>query len=825
MGQQKLILKAKGLYSFPNDFSEMPDGALSTADNVECRREGVIESRRGFENIPDTLASDANQLIDFDAHVIAHREDNILSYHDGTIWHDYTSTVSVADSNLGRLKHAQSNNNLYLCGSTGVKKLEAYNAGLASAGVPAGLDVSAALSGSAGFLDGGKNVAYRILWGIKDSNQNLILGAPSQRCVIDNTNGASTFRDVALDATIPDGITTSHFMQVYRSAQFTTGTEPDDELQLVYEVNPTNTDLTNKYIQVTDNTPDGLRGATIYTAQSQQGIAKSNYEPPFSKDIDLYRTFMFFSNCSQKQRLIETLLGVGTGGIAINDTITIAGETYTAAAAESVANKEFKVFSAGSAAQNIADTAQSLCKVINRNASNTSIYAYYYSQVDELPGKMVFEARTFGQTTFTMSVSAHGSAFNPPINAPVSSTADSFVNGLYYSKSSQPEAVPLTQYILVGSAKEPILRIKASRDSLFIFKGDGIFRLTGFDEASWRIEAFDLTSNLLAPDSLVKLNNQIYALTTQGVVSVSDNGVSVLSRPIENKFNELLGADADGLAKYTFAIPYETDRKYILFTITKAGETACTQAFVYNFFTNSWTRWVKNATCGMIFSEDDKIYIGIPDLGLVSKERKSYTFRDFVDEPSDVEIIEVIDATHVQLAILGNTAVGDILYLSANKYSQVSAIDTLTNTVTLLYGVTWTTGTAQVYPSIKCLVKWAPQMLGNLYLMKHNREIAMIFKNSFFVTARVGFSTNLSKGTQYVTVSGSGLGAPWGRFPWGSQPWGGGVYSRAVRVLLPPVKQRFAWVQTVFECQNGYSQFQIDGVGFTFNFADEKITR
>ena len=55
MKQQVLNLKVSGLYTNPNQFSEIPQGALSIAENVVIDKGSVIESRRGFDKYNNSL--------------------------------------------------------------------------------------------------------------------------------------------------------------------------------------------------------------------------------------------------------------------------------------------------------------------------------------------------------------------------------------------------------------------------------------------------------------------------------------------------------------------------------------------------------------------------------------------------------------------------------------------------------------------------------------------------------------------------------------------------------------------------------------------------
>ena len=65
-------------------------------------------------------------------------------------------------------------------------------------------------------------------------------------------------------------------------------------------------------------------------------------------------------------------------------------------------------------------TARSLVRVINKD-TNSSIYAYYLSASTDVPGKILFEARSLGSPQFFISSnnSTTGAAFNPDISPEV----------------------------------------------------------------------------------------------------------------------------------------------------------------------------------------------------------------------------------------------------------------------------------------------------------------------------------------------------------------------------------------------------------------------
>lgn len=820
---QVVVVKAAGLHTNSNQIGEVPEGALTKAENVVIDKDSVVESRRGFEREVgfSNDADRADVLTSYKNKIIAHRSnDNVLSYFNGTSWVDYSGTYSNPDNDLARMRFAEMNGNKYFTTSTGVRVLDAIAGPVYSTGMPRGLDGQASLTGASGFMSDNTAIAYRVVWGSKDANNNLYLGTPSERIIIANTSGGT--RDVQLTITIPTGITTSDFVQVYRSGMSATATtEPNDELQMILEVNPTAGELTAKSMTVTDNTPESLKGAALYTNANQEGISESNDIPAYAIDITTFKNFMFFAGVKTKYSLNIKMLAVGgSSGVVADDTITINSMVFTAKAVENVASAQFQVYTAGSASQNINDTARSLVKVINQYSANTSIYAYFVTGYQDKPGQILLEERTLSSSSFSVSVSRSTSW---DIDDGAADNAD-YPHGLMWSKIQQPEAVPYSHLEFVGSKNSPIRRIVALRDSLFILKDDGIWRLTGVN-GQWSIDPVDNSTHILAPESAVVSNNQIFALTDQGIVTISDIGVAVISRPIEDQITELIGFNYDNLKKLSFGVSYETDRKFILWTINSSSDTYPTQAFVYNSFTRAWTVWNKSAKHGIINPSDDKLYIAQPDKKYILKERKSFTYRDFADEELDgYSIVSSVDKTVVLNTIAG-LAVGDLLYSSTTVYSPITDIDTANNSVTVNDTKTWSVGAITVLQGINCEVEFINQYCGNPGLDKLFQECQLLFREQQFNYATISFYTDLVGGYSNSTISGNYGGGTWGMFDWGTTPWGGIQRPKPIRAFVPRDKSRGTLLSIKYSCRVGFSKWSLNGYSLYFDNVSDRLNR
>lgn len=261
------------------------------------------------------------------------------------------------------------------------------------------------------------------------------------------------------------------------------------------------------------------------------------------------------------------------------------------------------------------------------------------------------------------------------IEAAVASDNEVSPNRVYYSKLQQPDAVPIVNFFDVGRKDKVIQRILALRDSLFIFKEDGIFRLGGESPQNFSVALFDPTNILLAPDSASILSNEINALTNRGVVVVSDTGIQTISKPIENLLNKVILNT--NFKRQSFAISSENDRSYHLFITDKMTDTVATQCFRYNNDTTSWSKWDVSKTCGVLNTFDDKIYLGAADVNRIEKERKSLNRTDHADREFTIQINPngVSGRSLVSLSTVVNVEIGDVLYQT--QYLTISQVNIL----------------------------------------------------------------------------------------------------------------------------------------------------
>jgi hypothetical protein len=274
----------------------------------------------------------------------------------------------------------------------------------------------------------------------------------------------------------------------------------------------------------------------------------------------------------------------------------------------------------------------------------------------------IYEITYISSTSFSIdsfvSIAGTIGAISRKTTALVSENEEK-VNRVYYSKFQQPEAVPIVNYFDVGSSDKAILRILPLRDSLFVFKQDGLYRISG-ETAPFQLELFDNSFITLAPDSNDVCNNVIYSWTTQGIQGLSEGGAYVISRGIDNII--LKTQTYTNFKTATWGVGYESDNSYTVFTVVNRSDTVAQIAYRYCTLTQTWTTYDKTNTCGIVHDFDDKLYMGCSDVNFIEQERKMFDRTDYADREYDLVLGSgaIFDDTII-VPNIENIEIGDVI--------------------------------------------------------------------------------------------------------------------------------------------------------------------
>lgn len=605
--------------------------------------------------------------------------------------------------------------------------------------------------------------------------------------------------------------TTATFLRVYRSEMTALAADnPSDELWQVYETAfLTAGQIAAGFIAITDTTPESILEVPLYTnANTGEGALQGNYQPPIAEDMAYFASRMWFANTTNKHSLEIALIGVGSpDGIQNNDTITIAGTTYTGSTSSGGPSPVFFIWTTFDAPTNIRLTALTIINAINNNAQ-VDVYAYYASAENGFPGRILIQARTLGAGAFIAKAS-RGASWNPrlPVTTEfvVSSDNNRHAAGLFYSKLGQPEAVPPGNYLPVEADNQEILRIHPLNHQLIIFKTNGVYICN--DTAPFSIQKIS-ECRLIAPDSVDLLGSALYALTDQGIVRVTDSGVEPISIPIDDAITPLFGAVLDNLRERSVAIGHESARQYLCWMPEDEGVADyASNAYVFSTLAGGFTRYPFGVRGAGLNEETDQLYLAPTDGNYLLAEAKTYTDEDYRDLAYSVTVSSQA-ADVLTLVSVAAVTVGDALVDASAVPWLVIAVDSAASTVTTLGTGSFAAGTYTGYEGIACDVQFNKVTGGAPATMKNWQQVSILARRNTLRGMDVSFATEVSTSETTVELTNPS----WGESEWGEQPWGDP--SAQVRRIepLPLEDSNACQMQVGFQARQALASFEILGL-------------
>jgi len=205
--------------------------------------------------------------------------------------------------------------------------------------------------------------------------------------------------------------------------------------------------------------------------------------------------------------------------------------------------------------------------------------------------------------------------------------------------------------------------------------------------------------------------------------------------------------------------------------------------------------------------------------GYIYRERKALNSTDYVDDSYNITISS-INGNILTLASATNIAINQVIRQSA-VFSVVTAVNG--NNVTLESSAGFVAGAAISYEPIESILEWSQNDSQNPGILKHWREITMLFRTADFSSIEVGFSSNFDPNVEYTEIFPL-RSDQWGTFGWGNIPWGFGTgLAYPIRTYIPLLKRRAAWVFFRVRSKKAQSYFAIQGLSAMFEPMSERF--
>lgn len=585
------------------------------------------------------------------------------------------------------IPHAQARGNLYVGTSKGVLKYDGATTGTSAnpafmlPWVPAFYNTIAAVTTTnPGWLPASEQVNYRVVFVRTDANGLTSRSAPTGAVTLQNSAGGSRNTQVTVSLDYPNCMHLYDTVELYRTRNFPwlpTSVTIDEEYQLVGSMA-----VTSGTLVFSDAMANSDRGATLYTSPSREGAEGSHGPVPAAGALAVFKEALFAGNLRKQAVKVVSFdagdrtasaTGIGsrqytastTNGSASISMATVVGLERGMLAYQpsvgwsDIANLPYITNIAGAGPYTVTLSAPATATAapaviffdaievngsweiampagVVGTAAGTSVSVTSPALIQRVTPPVsgydntLLLAGMFADQSLAIRAT-HGSEYNPPLPVygatALTVAPESNPNMLVWSNPSEPEHFALKSFALVGDKKRAILGLVATRDAMYIFKEDGIWRLTGTN-GQYRIDPFDLTTRCVLPSSIVPLKNRIFMLSNRGVVAVSDEGVEVVSLAIDDQLKKLvydLDVAGAGSGYFISGVGYagcasERDNEYMLLVASalSSQQSAITNgALVYNEVTRTWVSWEYGGTFSTSLSAQPRTWAARDRLGAI----------------------------------------------------------------------------------------------------------------------------------------------------------------------------------------------------------------
>ena len=407
---------------------------------------------------------------------------------------------------------------------------------------------------------------------------------------------------------------------------------------------------------------------------------------------------------------------------------------------------------------------------------------------------------------------------------------EEFLNRVYHSELDIPEHVPGTNWFEVGSAEEPILAMRATRRALYIFKTDGVWMLRGESPETLVLEQLDETARLLHPKAVTVMGDVVYAFTDDGLVAVTEGGVSesLSADALEKEFRlikqnfqaeDWVGSIDAGEGLWLAAIEGEG---WLLLGVPQTY-TADSSQYVYCFDTKTraWTRWTTAVEAACAGRLGARFYIGGASSGngVVHRARQDddespHGDDDFTQTLSSRGSATTTDdgiSWALTLASATNVAAGQWVSGDNGSKGIVTAVDGSDIDVLTTSGNWSSDSTLTFYRVVSWTVKWTARTAKHPLMNKRWGTGALSFE---------GLKRVYNPGLSFTSDHGNSASLTYGFAASGTD-----IGPEAVPFVTPRATARSAQMDVSFTGSDGASSWALTSLRLDYSWSDRRVGR
>jgi hypothetical protein len=424
---------------------------------------------------------------------------------------------------------------------------------------------------------------------------------------------------------------------------------------------------------------------------------------------------------------------------------------------------------------------------------------------DGVTGSWTFIAETWAADVTSMTVkTSNASAISSRIDATTGTTVtrSGSVATLAWSKPGEPEHVPPGYFKEIGESICPIERIIPTRDALFVFKTDGVWRVSGYSPDTLQIDEFDRTMRLAHPNAACEWSGRIAAWTNKGVLLISDGGAEEISQPVADIFLDKLddiyngGSDEVGVSMCAWI-----ERGLLLIGIPATSAGYASRIYCWCERTRAWSRW---STAWKVSAMAQSLYGQAMIFGTKAESGALAKILTAVDGGADITYavtIASVSSTTVTISAGSGwvPAIGDVVASGATNYA-ITAVASVTSFTVHTTGAAAGAGTAYQRPAAE--LTFTVRDGENAGASKLFREATLIYGSTSGVAVNDNsFTTDRSQAAGTTTAS---------------IPYTESDVPLTVRTRIPRESRRCARLLHTLEIPSAIPDWTLHGVSYVY---------